>query len=316
MWPRGLAAAVSIGLVVACGAPSDVGDASGASGPPTPGSAIPTPTVTATTPADGGLASGPSDPSPGDPGTPTASASPEGEETTPSTPSPTGSDEPEDDLGEASQLYASGPQPTVEITPGQVAVVASGPTDGSSIPVVVHNGLEVAVTGVDITGDILDDGGRTVTRGHAQPLIPAVIPPDGTALARIYAGRDRLLEDAILIDPAITYVTDDDHPNSRLALRIAALEVETGQVTATIANPHDVPARPPITVMVACVDADGELSGMLTGTIDGEELAPGATATLTLTGRDAPVCSGQLAGAAGYATDLLGLGPPSEAPHR
>lgn len=314
MSPTRLVAVVCIGLVAACGAPSEGGDTSGTSGRPTARVTAPAPTGTTTTPDADDAVSGPSDSSAGDPTAPATAASPTGEHATTSTSPPDGSHE-GDDEG-TSRLYTAGPQPTMDTTPGQVTIAASGPTDGSSIPVIVHNGLEVAVTGVDITGDIFDDGGRAAARGHAQPLVPPVVPPGGTALARIYAGRDLLLDDAVLIDPAITYATGDDAPNSRLALPITALETEAGQATVTISNPHDVPARPPITVMVACVGTDGDITGMLTGTIDGEELAPGATVTLTLTGSDAPACGGVLAGAGGYASDLLGLAPTSETPGR
>lgn len=316
MSPTRLVAVACIGLVAACGAPSEVGDTSGTSGRPTARVTTPAPTDTTTTPDGDDAVSGPSDSSAGDPTAPATAASPTGEHATTPTSPPDGSDDDEGGDEGTSRLYTAGPQPTMDTTPGQVTIAASGPTDGSSIPVLVHNGLEVAVAGVDITGDIFDDGGRTITRGHAQPLVPPVVPPGGTALARIYAGHNRLLDDAVLIDPAITYATGDDPPNSRLALPITTLETGAGQATVTISNPHDVPARPPITVMVACVGTDGDITGMLTGTIDGEELAPGATVTLTLTRSDAPTCNGVLAGAGGYASDLLGLAPTSETPGR
>lgn len=234
---------------------------------------------------------------------------------TPGTPAPTEepsagpSASPEVDPGPG--LYQVGPPPQISSSSGEVSVAATAPTDGASIPVLIHNGLDVPISDVEIVGTILDGAGRISTPGRSRLIHPNLIPPGGVAVGVVHAGPERLLDDAVLRDRTLDYTEGEREVEPVLGLEVTTLEVDSESVTGTVRNPHDDPVMPPLSVVLACLDSQGRLGTVHSGYLDVDQLAPGATAAFELERSGGGACAGRLGAASGYAEDLLSLGAPA-----
>lgn len=184
-------------------------------------------------------------------------------------------------------------------TPGEVAVIAqtAGLDRSGSLPVVVRNNTDSAVSGIEMTGRARVDGGLAAT-GSSQGFEPAIVEPGEIAFGYVYFDYDAEADGAQFE----LSVSSDDGAGFNLPAVIDELAATDDGIVGIVTNPGSKPISGPIAVSVACFGADGNFSGRADSYTDEDEIAAeGGTASFNIDLYDDTVsCDIGLVAASGY----------------
>lgn len=196
-------------------------------------------------------------------------------------------------------------------TPGQLTVVANGPSTNNTVPVVIRNNTARTVTGVEVQGAARDAAGALVGSGSSQGIKPAAIAPGAIGIGYVYFSST----------PAATQFTfTTTSTPSRGAGRdyFAGLEITESnavqqqrfgttntEVVGSIRNPLTVAVGGPISVLVLCLDDAGNPTVTIQDFAEGDGVAPGATTTFAASSYK-QACGNYLVGASGFNRGALG----------
>ena len=204
------------------------------------------------------------------------------------------------------------PAPVIsEPVDGEVTVVAYGPLDAFNIPIIVVNGTDEAVEDVEIAVSVASDTGTPVAADatpatDSTPVAEDGVPDDSVAVdeAPAITGRGlSLFPDALqpgdVVIGAITFDGADIAPDAELTFTVTTLPVRESNLdeldlelsdvsftdgtftgTATNASGQDIPGA--VNVRAVCQDADGNLTGYVSGYLDEDGLADGASSPFEL----------------------------------
>lgn len=150
----------------------------------------------------------------------------------------------------------------------------------------------------------MNSAGETIRSGRSQSVEPNVIRPGEVAIAYVYAGPDRLPQDGRLSDPAIDYTQGLGEFENIVTVDVTELEVDSKRATGTLKNPHSIVVTGPISVSIACLSSEGQLTTVYSTFADREQIEPGGSSTFTVDRYDDHACRGQLAGASGYTEEF------------
>ena len=220
------------------------------------------------------------------------------------------------------------PAPVIpEAVDGEITVVAYGPLDGFSIPVLVVNGTDEAVEDIEITVTVAGGEGTAVEAtpaAEATPVAADGVPEDGVAVdeATAITGRglgltpDALQPGDVAIG-AITFDGADVAPDAELVFTVTSLEVRDanldevdvelsdvaltdGVFTGTVTNAAGPDIPDTVNVRAVCQDADDNLTGYASGYLEAEGLAQGDSAPFELSlPADVESCDAWLVSAGG-----------------
>jgi hypothetical protein len=163
-------------------------------------------------------------------------------------------------------------------TPGEVTVVAIGPTGGEYVPVVVRNDTDAVVVDAQVSMEAVGPDGEVVVRGSLRgELAPYRLQPGEIAVGDVWFGGAAIPADATL--EAETSVPDDDSFPDKVDYEIREATVEDGMVSGVIANGSDRPTGD-LTAMVTVMCFDGATPTVREGIIlsSPPALAPGEEA--------------------------------------
>lgn len=160
---------------------------------------------------------------------------------------------------------------------GKIQVVATGIYDGYSLPVIVHNNSGVDVQDLKINVVARDATNAMVGVGSGgSDATPYMIPNGTYAMATVsFSGAvlpefavyesDASGTDASTVDPSYTYYHD---------LVINEANMLAGSFIGVLTNPTEL-ALTYGTIAVACLDAQGVITGYTTGSTNVSALPPG-----------------------------------------
>lgn len=196
---------------------------------------------------------------------------------------------------------------------GEVTVVAYGPLDAFNIPIIVVNGTDEAIEDIEIAVSLEGEAGTPVAASDATPTgddsTPVAgdgVPDDSVAVDETPAITGRglsLLPDALepgdVAIGAITFDGADVAPDAELIFTVTTLPIRGSNLdeidlelsdvsftdgtftgTATNASGQDIPGA--VNVRAVCQDADGNLTGYVSGYLDEDGLADGASSPFEL----------------------------------
>ena len=184
-------------------------------------------------------------------------------------------------------------------TPGEVAVIAqtAGLDRSGSLPVVVRNNTDSAVSGIELTGRARLDGALAAT-GSSQGFEPAIVEPGEIAFGYVYFDYDAEVDGAEFE----LSVSSDDGAGFNLPAVIDELTATDDGIVGIVTNQGSTAISGPIGVATACFDATGNFSGHATSYTDEDEIAAdGGTASFNIDLYDDTVsCDIGLVAASGY----------------
>lgn len=220
------------------------------------------------------------------------------------------------------------PAPVIpEAVEGEITVVAYGPLDDFNIPVIVVNGTDEAVEDIEITVTLADgatDAVEATPEAGSTPVAADGVPEDGVAVDETPAITGRglgltpdVLQPGDVAIGAITFDGADVAPDAELVFTVTALpvreanldevDVELSDVaftdgvftgTATNGTGPDIPDT--VNIRAVCQDADGNLTGYVSGYLDADGLAQGDSAPFELPlSADIETCDAWLIAAGG-----------------
>lgn len=204
----------------------------------------------------------------------------------------------------SSALTAVGEVDALPTADGDVAIVLVGPPMDNIVGFVAHNGTDETISGLDVSGPVVDADGQQVSTASSRLVEPSIIEPGGYAVGFVIADGDRLPADATLRDPTIDYAIGlRDGEQRTVGLQPQDLETTSaGTVVGDLANPHGTPVAGPLSVTAACISVDGDLLGTPFAYLDRDEVRPGESASFTLSSvaLDARDCATLLVGGSGF----------------
>lgn len=205
-------------------------------------------------------------------------------------------------------VTSTDPAPVIpDGTPSEVTVVAYGPLDAFTIPIIVVNGTDEAVENVEVSVAVDQPGEGAGTpaadgtpvaadgvpdesvaveedapvAGRSLPILPDEIAPGGIAIGAITFDLGDVAADA-----DVTFTVTSSPAGERgldevdLDLSDVAFDGTAFTGTATNLSGPDIPGR--VGVRAVCQDGDGGLTGFVTGYLDADGLATGDSAPFEL----------------------------------
>ena len=150
---------------------------------------------------------------------------------------------------------------------GRVAVVASGPIDqkNKTVPVVVENNTNYAVTRITVAGSARDASGRLVGGGESQFIEPAAIAPGQLAIGYVYFSSGAPPDSTLTFQVATVrskgpdrdYLATVQVTETNKTVDNSDPEFVKTDIIGTVQNPHNVEMTGPIIVVAVCFDAAG-----------------------------------------------------------
>lgn len=191
-------------------------------------------------------------------------------------------------------------------TEGEVTVAAiSEPEDGTSFPIILHNGTESAVSRIEVSGRAVGPDNATLGTGSSQSIEPNVVPPGGYAFGYVYIDTSEysLPAGSSIPDLRLQFTEGLGDFENIVTLDVENFEqLPSGDFTGDVTNPHDIEVSGPISVDSTCLTADGRILQRSDFT-DGDTVTPGGSVTWTLSTYDddtAKDCALTLVSASGF----------------
>jgi hypothetical protein len=180
----------------------------------------------------------------------------------------------------------------------QIAVVATGDYDGTSLPVIVRNNTGDNVARVAMTAEARDASGGLAAAGESQGFIPNVVEPGELAIGYLYFSGAHVPDDAeITIE-----VTSDESLaefENIVGLSIAEANGTRHSIVGLVQNPYDIGVMGPIDVEAVCFSQDGQLTVGYSAFAVKDTLAPADTSLFQIDVFEGP-CDRFLMGASGF----------------
>lgn len=179
--------------------------------------------------------------------------------------------------------------------PGALSVIAVGPFDGVSYPIVIRNGTGRDVETIEVE-TVARAGGELVgTGGDNFSLHPNVVEAGGLAIGSVFLGGEELPEGTELGFELDAEVAGEDESEFRRDLIVEDVNVTEDGVVGILRNGHEDGVQT-VTVTVMCFDEAGAITDFAVeaeaGTV-GEPVEPGGSVTFDV-GIGGPI--GPLAG--------------------
>lgn len=201
-----------------------------------------------------------------------------------------------------SSLFRSGPEPVLQTATGEVTVTF-GPPTSSSFPFLVYNGLDEPISRIEVSGRAVDASGETLSSGESQSIEPNVVMPGELAMGYVFTGTDKLPDGATMDRVSVDYTVGLGDFENIVSVDVSEVDVNESRATGTVSNPHDIPVDGPISVAIACLDAEGNLATVYSSFTDRDNLEAGGESTFTLNLFESTPCDGVLVGASGFTDD-------------
>lgn len=184
---------------------------------------------------------------------------------------------------------------------GALEVVLEGPTDGSSVPLIVRNNTDHPVYNVSVEGLARGADGSLVGSGSSLDLEPSTLQPGEWAIGSVYFDYD-------ILDGTETFMFQTAYDTTPGFLNDVPLTVgeatlnESGfspVIVGILLNEGDVAASLP-RVMIGCFGDDGTLLGVESGYGEADEVAPGGFTSFSADLYDIDDCPNFAIAASGY----------------
>lgn len=174
--------------------------------------------------------------------------------------------------------------------PNELAVVRVGSADGSdsSVPVLLRNGTDQALTGIEVTGTARDSSGSLTGSGSSQGTVPSVVASGEWAFGYVYFGTEPLPAGTTFDLSASGREYEEGELFGSVDLAVTEVERTTGefggeQFVGILSNPTDMQIEGPISVDAICFDdAEAVPTGTVRTFADGNSVAPGGTVSFSL----------------------------------
>jgi hypothetical protein len=182
---------------------------------------------------------------------------------------------------------------------GLIAVVAVGPYDGNTLPIVVRNNTRDDVIRVAISAVARDKSGNMLGSGGDQGFNPNLVRPGEITLGYVYFGGIDLPDDATFeFETSADLASDARFENIR-DLDVVEQSFVEDRIVGMLQNSHDEHVSGPIEAMAFCFSPEGTLLDFYRNYTDKDEAGPGKTVPFQVDVRgDCPVF---LIAANGYA---------------
>ncbi|MGI8797200.1 MAG: hypothetical protein ACR2IR_11575 [Acidimicrobiia bacterium] len=196
----------------------------------------------------------------------------------------------------------------------KLVVVANGPSQDGSVPVVVRNNKKRRVTNIEVQGTARDAAGTVIGSGSSQGIEPAALPPGGIGIGYVYFGFDdeQRLADATFKFTVSAEKSSDAERDYFVSVevtehnKVESLEFDflQGEIVGIVRNPLDIEVTGPIGVLAACFDESGAPVLSSRGYTEVEDLQPGAESPFSVDYFETP-CPTYLVGASGFNESAL-----------
>lgn len=160
--------------------------------------------------------------------------------------------------------------------PGKLDIIAVGPYDGTSVPVVVRNNTSRTVTRITVKGAAVTAGGALLGTGSDQGIEPTVVRPGEIAIGYVYFDGGVPLSSKFRLT-----ATWDPSSAQYENKRDLVISKTSGLIDRLVGYAHNATGRPvsgPIGLLAACFSSSGKLLSTESDFADQDSLATGETA--------------------------------------
>lgn len=185
---------------------------------------------------------------------------------------------------------------------GELSVVLIGTLDyaSSTVPVVIRNRTDTALSNLEVTGTARDAKGGLAGSGSSQGFAPETVQPGEWAVGYVYI--DAKLDSDTEFDLTATGQEPDDFL-SAIDLSIVEVALTQGQfgnqLVGIVENPTENEVQGPVSVLAGCFSKDGSLIGTPNGFAEADSVVAGGTSSFAIDLFDNP-CAAWAVGASGY----------------
>lgn len=185
-----------------------------------------------------------------------------------------------------------------------VAIVMTATPDSGLIPMAIYNGTDGPISNLEVSGRALDGDGETLGQGSSQGFEPTYVPAGEHTFGYVYIGMDDLPADVVLDEPSIDYDEGVGDYENEVSVDVAEPEKLEDSIIGAVVNPHDIPVTGPISVQVACFNADGELTTVAGSFAERDDLEPGDSSTFEISFYGDFDCDSGVLAASGFSDDF------------
>jgi hypothetical protein len=181
---------------------------------------------------------------------------------------------------------------------GQIEVVATGTYDGNTLPVIVRNNSDKAISSIKVTATVKNAAGNLIAAGGDQGLRPGTLAPGDYALGYLYFDGAELPTDATFEFDVASTLASDDRFNAIYDLTIIEANYLDGRIVGFLQNDTDKTVQG-VGITVLCMDPQGAITGEQTGYLDKDEVVPRAKSAFQVDFYDL-TCETFVVAASGY----------------
>ncbi len=185
--------------------------------------------------------------------------------------------------------------------PGVLSVALTGPTDGSTVPMIVRNNTATAIQGVEVSGIARDSSGGLIATGASQGFIPNLVEPGQWSIGYVYFDYDALTGDETFEFTATGAEPFDEFIGTvTLIVTEAVVQPDGGgsRIVGIVQNNTAADATL-AQVYVACFEGPF-LLGVHSGFADGDPAAAGGTSGFTVSTYGDAACHAAALASEGY----------------
>lgn len=165
--------------------------------------------------------------------------------------------------------------------PGTISVVATGPYNGTILPVVLRNNSGKTAIRLKLSGRVRDSSGALIASGEDQGIDPRVVPPGGLAFGYVYFGGAKFDSSTSTVEIRADAETgvEEDYFKS---LEITEVNLVGGQLIGIARNDSTKNVTGPISADVLCLTADGAVLSRQGTYADDDDLKPGQDTSFSI----------------------------------
>ena len=157
---------------------------------------------------------------------------------------------------------------------GELSIVATGAFDEGTVPIVLRNNTDAAITSIEVSGDVRDRDGRVTQTVSGNQFKPVILQPGQVAIGSVYLGQPVAPTDVVHLEADGT--ADLSYYEARGAVSLETVEFNDlgDRITGSVQNPSGRATTDTGYLQLMCLDDAGTPLWTNSGSVDAG-MAPG-----------------------------------------